>query len=53
LHFFLQLADEVLADLGLLGVYRRFESFGAASFEGFDPSLQGFRFCSSGVGGGA
>ena len=53
LHFFFQLADEVLADLGLLGVDGGFESVGAASFEGLDARLQGLRFRLGGVGGGS
>ena len=51
LHFFFQLADEVLADLGLLGVDGGFESVGAAPLQGFDAGLQGFRFRLGGVGG--
>ena len=49
LHFFFQLADEVLADLGLLGVDGGFESVGAAALECFDARLQRLRFgfCSS------
>ena len=53
LHFFFQLADEVLADLGLLGVDGGFEGFGAAALQCFDARLQGFRFGFCSNSGGA